>query len=215
MEQILPDLILVWPRHLDFPLWREQLKEHRSRFNRAIIVFTNMNVGEDLRPSLIPLLAVDQVLFLENDEVEGDEDWRDVAVNKALEYSDSEWVFFTEQDFTWKPGFWRTVYREAETVDYLYVDIEGRVHPCCIIIKRTLLDETNKDFSVIRDVSDHFSRIQLQLVGKAHYVIPKIFWHHMGGLSQNLHIQQEGGTDFYNPEEFKEYDRTITKYTRT
>lgn len=206
MDKVLPDLIVCWPRHMDFPLWRTQLHRDRDRFSKVLVVFTDMNVaGLDYREFIKDAMKEDDVMFLDNDPVSGDQDWRNVATNKALLYSDSEWVFFTEQDFFWNQGFWNEVFKKDN--EYKVVKVGDRVHPCCIIIKRSLLDNTCLDFSVIRDVSDHFSRIQNDLSHLFVQVIPEKFWIHMGGLSQNLRFLQLGTFQdiAYNKEEFRNF----------
>jgi hypothetical protein len=217
MEQILsikPDLILVWPKHLDFPYWRQQLHNNRRYFSKVIIVFTNMNTGNDYRDFIHYAMASDDVTFLDNEEVTGDQDWRNVAVNLALKHSDNEWVFFTEQDFFYEKDLLEYV-QNSRTVDSCIGVLVGlRLHPCCIFIKRKLLDSTSLNFSVIKDVSDHFSRIQNDLDEKELIrVIPHTMWTHLGGLSQNMHILMNGGKIEYMPKEFAEYVRLCLNVT--
>ena len=71
-----------------------------DKFNKIIIVFTDMKTSGDYRQWIQNVMAKDNVTFIENDEVSSGKDWRDVAVQKALKLSTSEWIWFTEQDFT-------------------------------------------------------------------------------------------------------------------
>lgn len=207
MDKVLfkPDLIITWPKHLDFPLWRQQLRDNRNRFNKVIIVFTEMNVGKDYSKDIKSYMLEDNVTFVDNDPVYGKDDWRNVATRKALDYSDSEWIFFTEPDFFWGELFWQKVYDHINKVGYIRVNVEGRVHPCCIIIKHSVLNKTDKNFSVTPNISDHFGKIQDQLFREPYYEIPHNYWTHLGGLSQNMYIMMNGGTVEYEPKAFRNY----------
>lgn len=207
MQSKKPDLIVCWPIHLDYPLFRQMIKFNRPKFNKVIVVLTNMNTGKNYADFIRDSMKADKVTILDCPTVSGEEDWRNVATNKALRFVKSEWVFFTEQDFTIKDGFWDFVQEQMKEVDYLGALIEGRVHPCCILITTKLLRQTSCDFSVIKDVSDHFSRLQNELSGKPFCSIPSIYWSHMGGLSQNMHMLINGQNDFYMPDDFKKYVR--------
>src|SRR3990167_7252198 len=173
----LPDLVVCHPLHLDYPLWREMIKE-------------------------------DDITFLDCLPIVAGEDWRNKAVNMALSISNSEWVYFTEQDFIPVPEFWREVTDLMKRAD-VFGKYEGnRLHPCCFFIKRELLNRTSKDFGANGDKGyDHFALIQKWI--NSHNIICGVifsqFGHHMNGLSQNLHMLQIGLEPNYQPERFKEY----------
>lgn len=205
MDKILPDLIVAWPQHMDYPLWRQQLRDHRHRFGKVIIVITNMNVTDNYRNFLTTSMWEDNVTILVNDKVTGRDDWRNIAVNKALANSTSEWVWFTEQDFFFKPGFWELVQEQMSKVEYIRTMAGDRVHPCCIFLKRSMLDQTKKDFSVIRDVSDHFRILQNDLSNTPSFDIPSDLWEHLGGLSQNMFLLMNGESNFYMKDSFDKY----------
>ncbi len=202
------DVIVSWPIHLDFPLWRQFIHENRSRFNKVIVVFTQMNTGRDYRPFLREQLSKEGVSIIDNDEVEGSQDWRNVAVRKALGVSDAEWIWFTEQDFFPQKDFWdKVAYYSFHTDAFGYYQ-DTRLHPCCIFIRRNRLDQTTKDFSANPPGYDHFGKLQLDLekglpIGK----IDKEYGHHYNGLSQNIWLLMNGLEPNYNPPEFKEYCR--------
>lgn len=212
-----PDLLTVWPRHTDFSLWRQFIRDNRDHFAKVIIVFSNMKTEGDFRQFIQDAMAQDRITFVENDEVPGHRDWRDVAVNKGLKYSDAEWIWFTEEDFFPKEGFWDDVDKSVDFFKHQVFGVfqEGRLHPCCIFIKRSLLDQTNKNFGVVRDQLDHFGLIQQDLrdmhipIGilpnDPDYVKGSPHYHHMNGLSQNMHMLQTGQEPNYSPKEFKEY----------
>lgn len=206
---ITPDLICAWPVHLDFPLWRQYIHDNRSRFGKIIIVMTNMKTGRDYRDWLIPELNRDSIVGISSDEVLGGEDWRDVAVKKGLGFVDGKWIFFTEEDFFPQRNFWDIVNILSQETDAFGYFQEGRLHPCCIFIKKITYDRLRSSFAVVKDKMDHFGQLQADLnsndipIG----VIPKEYGHHLNGLSQNMYLLQIGQEPNYEPEKFKEYCR--------
>lgn len=205
----LPDLICAWPLHLDYPLFRKMIKENRRQFNKVIIVFTDMNVRDpNYKIYAQQIMKDDKVTFMDCSPMESGEDWRNKAMNMALSVSNSEWVYFTEQDFLPVPEFWREIQGLMKRTDVFGRYQGGRLHPCSWFIKRELLNRTSKDFGANGDKGyDHFGLIQRWLdkhdiiMG----VIPERLGHHMNGLSQNLHMLQIGLEPNYNPPEFKGY----------
>lgn len=203
-----PDLIIVHPIHLDYPLWKKFITDNRDQFHKVIIIFTFMNAGlKDYRKFVIESMSKDKIIFIDNDEVKAQDDWRNVAINKALKYSNSEWIYFTEQDFIPKGNFWREVEDLMQRVEVFGYYQDTRLHPCCLFIKRELLEKTSKNFGVIKDKLDHFGKIQEDLENKDIIigVIPSYLGEHMNGLSQNLYMLQLGQEPNYEPEKFKEY----------
>lgn len=199
------DLIECWPEHLDYPLHRKFLKEHRMKFDKVIIVFTKMNADTgDYREWVKQEMADDGITFLDNDPVAGDQDWRNVAVNKGLKESTANWVLFLEQDFIPREGFWLEVSRNIQMhYDAFGVNADGRLHPCCIFAKRSLIEKTSKNFGVVKDKSDHFGVFQSEISNYTH-IDPETYYH-MNGLSQNLYLLQKGQVPNFRPEEFKQY----------
>lgn len=202
-----PDLICAWPKHLDYPLFRKFIHDNRDRFSKVILVLTNMNIEEDYSQFLQEVMGSDRVSLIVNDPVTADKDWRNVAMNKALELSDAESIWFTEQDFQPLDGFWNCVNQLTKTHDVVAALVDGtRMHPCSIFIKRSVLDKTSKDFSANPPEYDHFGHIQKDIEALGEWAsIPSIYWYHMNGLSQNMHLLQIGEDPNYNPSEFKRY----------
>lgn len=208
------DLIACWPKHIDYPLWRQFIKENRKHFDKVIVVFTDMNVAnldyrQFIQDQMNPSRLDKKIIFLDCLPVEANEDWRNKAVNMALSISDNEWVYFTEQDFLPIEKFWREIDAMAKRVDVFGYYQDQRLHPCCIFIKRELLNRTSKNFGVVTDKLDHFGKLQEDLEKKDILigVVKSYLGKHMNGLSQNLHMLQTGIEPNYNPEEFKEYCR--------
>ena len=198
-----PDLVVTWPMHLDYPLWRQQLKDHRDRFKSVIIVFTNMNVGKDYRDFLIKAMDGNKVIFLHNYLTQGD--WRNNSVNLALRNITSDWVFFTEQDFIFKPGLWDLVTEQMKEHKYIRAMVGDRVHPCCILVTRPLIEKTSKNFAVVKDMHDHFYVFADELKEEKAYTIPEAYWYHYGSMSQNMYFLLTGQKITYEEEEFRRY----------
>ena len=215
-----PDLIECWPRHEDYPLHRQFIHYNRDRFSKVIIVFTNMNVPNlDYREDIKEFMKLDDISFMDNDNVAADKDWRNIAVNKALTISTAQWVWFTEQDFMiYRPDkFWTGI---VDLVDsgadaIAYWQGNQRLHPCCFFIKRFLMDNfTSKDFGVVKDELDHFEKFAQEVNDEEQISLYKLkeeskldWFEHMNGLSQNMWMLQQGIEPNYRPEDFKEYCR--------
>lgn len=205
------DLVCAWPVGFDYPLFREFIRNERTRFHRVVIVWTDNHNGLDLHTKIEEAMARDDIAFLTALSRDGDQDWRDVAMKKALSYSRSEWVWFTEQDFTPEEGFWNFVNMAIiNGSDLVYVLDQVRIHPCCLFIKRAVLDKTSLDFSANPSVwGDHFGKIQKDLQDSpTPYLtrsIPNNLYQHMNGLTHNLFLTQRNQEVHYKPEEFKAY----------
>ena len=204
-----PDTIIVWPDTIDYPLYRDFLHHNRDKLRKVVIVFTKTNWEfEDLRPFIKANLANDRIIFLDNDPVSGDQDWRDVAIRKALKPLDGEWIWFTEQDFLPSETFWREAYDLAKRTPIFGRYQDGRLHPCCLFMKKAVLDKTSKDFSAKPDLGyDHFGKIQAELEGKDVLVgvLVNSAGYHMNGLTHNMYLLQSGEEPNYHPEEFADY----------
>jgi len=151
----------------------------------------------------------DVVTIVENDSVSGTDDWRNIAVNKGLKISDSEWVCFWEQDFSINDSFWPEIRDLMSRTEVFGWYEDTRLHPCCTFIKRELLDKTHKNFGVLSGEFDHFGQLQRDLENKKVIigVIPRRCASHMNGLSQNIYLLQTGQVPNFRPDEFKDYCR--------
>lgn len=204
-----PDIIISWPRNNDYPLWRQFIHEQRKHFNEIIVVFTDTFENDDYSHFVRETMFADHIIFVDNPPIQHGEDWRNVAIHQALLHSyNAEWIWFTEQDFFCKKGFFEETEKLISEGNDAIVVYDGarRMHPCSIMVKRTTLDKTRKNFGVIPDVSDHFSVIQtdLELCGKV-VEIPTKFYFHMNGLSSNFAQVARGGRPNYQPEIFNAY----------
>ena len=205
------DLLVTWPTNCDFPLWRAFLARERWRFARVIVSFSPHPGRLDYRDFVREELAHLDVDLI-YPEVPGGRDWRDVAVNAALDVSDAGWVWFTEQDFDPDPQLWlyvRVGMRDGYEVIGLRQD--GRWHPCCLFVRRALVELTPRYFGP--EPVDHFyafGRKVTELV--APLELPFRLYRHQAGLSRNhqlldLHQYEE----VYRPDEFAAYLRRCTQ----
>jgi hypothetical protein len=192
-----PDAILCWPNDVDYPLWREFLLRERARLGRVLIVFTEHHDGYDYRDFI--RANVDAECF--DSPYPNGRDWRDVAVNFALDKSDSEWVWFTEQDFriTDPERYWAIVDTARSVAGF--VDSTARLHPASLYVRRVIVEETSRYFGPVP--IDHFYRFSQEL--------PSVYrwlegFTHMQGLSHN-HFLTENGIDegVFKRDEFRAY----------
>lgn len=199
------DVIVSWPRNCDYPLWRQFIRDNRTRFNEVIIAFTETHRGNDYRDFVRQAMFPDYVQFLQAPEPNAkiEEDWRNLAINAMLLHSyNAPWIWFTEQDFYPLDGFWDEVQRlENEGCEVIAVYQEDRMHPCCIFVTREALNKTRKEFGIIKDKADHFCKIQKDLetsgvkIGK----IASHTYNHLNGLSSNMCLTGLGDAPNYNP----------------
>lgn len=205
---MIADLIIVWPSNVDYPLFRAFIRYNRRLFDRVIIVFTYTPSGDDFRGFVQEAMKDDACLLLQSPAVESGRDWRDVAVNFALGFSTNEWVWFMEQDFyIIDEMFWREVDKLSIVSDVIGVKAGDRLHPCCLLLKRAILNRTMLNFGIVPDKLDHFGMIQknLEALGVPISEIPSKYYHHMNGLSHNYYLANEMKEITYKPDEFVAY----------
>jgi hypothetical protein len=208
------DLIAVQASNVDFPLWRDFIHTHRDYFNKVVVVFMNPNEGDDYREFIKTAMAGDDITFMDSRPLTSGEDWRNVAVNQALDVCPSNWVWFTEQDFfVVSAAFWALIARLMLDRDAIgYKDGATRLHPSCLFVKRYFIDKTHRDFGIVPDRLDHFARFftSLRLSGANIGLIEPSYngteiWYHMNGLSHNLTLLRRGELVTYKPDEFLGY----------
>jgi len=168
-----PDAVACWPRNCDYPLWRRFVRDERERFGEVIVVFTEHD-GHDYRDFVRGALPEAACL---DSPPRGERDWRDVAVNAALDRSASDWVWFTEQDLLigdrdaffaldGPRGFW----------DHY------RWHPASLLLPRDAVEATSRYFGPVP--LDHFARFSAELAIEVQPV-PRELFSHLQGVSQN------------------------------
>ena len=192
------DVILSWPRACDYPLWRKFLAENRHRFARVLIVFTHQE-GEDYSRFVAETLGDLAECY---DSPPPQLDWRYTAVNFALDKSDAEYVWFTEQDFfVTDPSFWDELTGDA--AGWLESD---RWHPSSLWVKRALIEQTTRYFGT--PPVDHFWQFggELEALTPIHEI--KSGFRHMQGVSHNHYLIHAGIEDgIFRRDQFREYLR--------
>lgn len=199
-----PDVIVTWPTHCDFPLWRKQIERDRARIDKLIIVFSDHQHGPDMKAHVATQLP--WAKFLHAPTHPGD--WRNNAVNMALEICTSEWVWFTEQDFTFHEAYWGRIHvsswgggRQASG----WRD-ETRWHPSCLFARRWLVEQTSKYFGT--PPVDHFWQFSREIDEITVNIANLDTWwfKHMAGLSDNHRILFQRDYDaLYKPDELTTY----------
>lgn len=75
-----------------------------------------------------------------------------------------------------------------------------RMHPASIFIKRTLLNQTRKDFAVVPNKTDHFYKLQKDIEALQSPVYHIEGYHlHLNGLSSNMSLIARGEAPNYKP----------------
>lgn len=192
------DLIVCWPRTCDYPSFRRWLAANRGQFDQAIIVFTDLAGPTDYSAFVREALPA---TYLDSPVVRDGRDWRDVAVNAALDASGARRVFFTEQDVTlgwWPPDWLPLVGWDAD---------DGRpFHPSALWVDRRLIDRTSRYFGP--DPVDHFCQFGRDLVAiqRPFYLIREQVTH-MQAITESQMLVGLGERPRFHPERFAEWLR--------
>lgn len=210
---IKPDVIVSWPRHMDYPLFRYNLTWMRPYFNEVFIALTQDTLPPDITPWIINSMT--NVRFIKPPKSDGVNDWRNLAVRDVLlNFCKAQWVLFLEQDFLiFNEKVLEKIFDATNTYDCLYYQEGERIHPAFALITRENIFKSSLDFSA-HPTFDHFysfftslpytKRAELKELGLQEYVDFK----HMAGLSNNYHVFNLG-QPFYKPEEFLAYNYWI------
>jgi molybdopterin-guanine dinucleotide biosynthesis protein A len=210
IRPIKPDVMMVWPSGVDYPLCRWQLQAYRSFFDK-VIISTYDHGMPDFRPFLKQVMK--KTTFVDSG-IDNDS-WRERCTLSALGESESEWVLFTEQDFLWKAEhFLYKIFAAAKDHDVIGIRQGERLHPCFLLVKKSTLDKTHKDFSVNGDGKDHFWNVSQELlkVGKFKDIrdlglFEGVDWYHFSSLTWNLFRIKDGDVmDFHEVNEFLVYN---------
>lgn len=150
--------------YCDYPLLRYHHQKYGGMVNKTI-VYPSRHHGyidlEDFMKKEYPVTWVNPVPIDWSTE-----NWRQAETDPCLKESTAEWVWFSEPDFFVKN--WDKFYEDIEKAMKIS-DMIGwynptnfpYVHPCCLFIKRELLEKTSKDFKAHPEINgaDHFSMI--------------------------------------------------------
>lgn len=202
-----PDIVVQWCVHCDYPLFRKFIEKYRDRFGKVILYPSRQHGSVDLEAFAKENFDVTWVEPVEIDY--GVEDWRQAETIPCLAHVTSDWVWFMEQDFF--TDDWNRLFKEIDKAVEQDYDMIGLwnpthypyVHPCFLLMKTELLEETNKDFSAHPDINgcDHFA----MLTRDAENLGAKIFkfeeqWPylmHLGGLTYPFQNWKGNGKDHF------------------
>lgn len=208
----------------DYPIFRQLLTKYRSKFNK-IILYASRHHGVIDEEEFMRKTFPETWVSTEIDWTTPGIDWRQVETEPLLEKSDAEWILFMEQDFfcdDWDK-LWVDVEREmgsgADMIGWYDNNSFFYIHPSFLLIKRELLDKTNKDFRAHPEVqgSDHFAMItkDAQDLGAKIVTLQDMGYKewdnafHLGGLTYPYQNWKGDGTDHFgvkNPEAFMVYN---------
>lgn len=196
---IKPDLIVLWPRAIDFPVFRVFISDNRHLFNKIIAVITVQCEQRNLT-SFLKITHPDWTII---DTYEGkDRCWYDSAFQAGLKQSTSDYVLFTEQDFvindnTVLSAMFNTSY------DLLYY----KEYSCGLYLaKRECIEKTSKNFSIVEGYQDLFYFFDYEIrntttnVNCINHIIPINKYYHISGLSTIYYLMEK----IYNHPEEKE-----------
>ena len=183
----------------------------RGLFNKIIVVMTQKSGLLDVSQTIANTVLGVTLLDIEFD---GQRDWRDIAVNKALDFSTAQKVLFLEQDFLFDPkGLPRVLESSAPAV---FVIQEGRVHPAFMLVDRNLINASSRDFSANPPHHDHFglfTREIKDMEGWATITNPEhgqgdisLEYLHLNGLTQNYVVGLDHPEQIHMPNLFHTYN---------
>lgn len=201
-----PDVLVVHPLHLIYPLWQYNMVRYKEYFRSLTITFSNHHMERDYSNFIRQ-----QLPFANAVEYKGDKpDWRNGAVNAGLDTMPEDGhVLFMEQDFLFTETFLQKVLKD--TYKFIYFTEGERVHPAFALVERKLVNSTNRDFSAYPDTDnkDHFGRFFDELTTGINIdelgVKSRIDYFHLNGLSQN-YMSYKNDQPFYNKNDFLTYN---------
>lgn len=202
---MLVDVITCNPRDVLYPWWMARMNKDRDLFKDIIIMKTggasDTNFSNYIRANVRHSTVVDKF-------VDDGKDWRNAAINEALKHSKADYVLFLEQDFLVVDGFFQALFDKLQTSGHtssIGFRDGNRLHPACLLVRKNILDKTNKDFSVDTDVGDHFYKFTNNLAEYSEILdmadLPDHY--HLAGLTQNYRLTE----NWYQPQTFNQYNR--------
>lgn len=218
-----PTAILVNPYSIEYPLWRQSMEKHQTKFSKIINGFyqdyRRYDFSEFIMANTPWATSIDA-------EVVQEGDWRNWTIHKCLPLVDSDWVLFLEQDFVATDEFWEKILKDGENYDVVgFTDVNNggakslqkspdwevgvRLHPAFILVKKELIDQTQKDFGAHPENNlDHFGTFTDDL-RKLNPKFLNLFkyegWKHYAGVYGNYMAVLAGNKPFFNVEDFKEF----------
>lgn len=185
--------IILNPRGFDYPIFRARLPQ-LSKYANPVFCFTdhgNLNLTKWIKNNT-PGTFFD-VNQHETNKYHGD--WRNKATNLIIDNTDSEWLLSIEQDFMIRnyDDFFSKILEAMSKTDVITFEEGIRFHPAFILVRRSVLNETHRDFSVAGSGMDHWAVVSKKLRGFARVtkleelgLLPDRDWYHFGGLTENI-----------------------------
>lgn len=197
-----PDIIVCIPKDIYPKAFIKRVNRDRDLFNKVIIAITNQELPIDYSNEIKGNIKEPTILT----KFEQSGDWRNNAIQKCLESSNSEYILFLEPDFFVADGFFKEIFSNMNGVDIVGFEDGNRFHPSCLLIKREILDKTSKDFSAYPQEYDHFGVLTQELKKLGTWKnLPEKGWYHMASFVFNKRIDMKDGKIGYRPDEFKLY----------
>lgn len=204
-----PNLYVIYPVHIDYPLFRHNLNKFKSFFSHIFVGLTNLNQENNYRTFIINRLPFATIVKPSNKEL----DWRNDITRPMLTlYPINEYCVFWEQDFLIKSHrFFERLFEKDH--NFVYYKEGGRIHPAFCLVKREILDKTSKDFSAYPDEGmDHFGKFfnEVQAIDKGENLVDLGFrdkddFYHVAGVTQNYYCH-EMNQPFHKHKEFLCYN---------
>jgi len=203
----LTDIICCHPKDILYPWWMWRLNKDRDLFGNIIIIMTQTAEDNDrdytnyLQSNMAKATIVKK--YCDNGA-----DWRNAAINEGLKYlSNAESILFLEQDFLVKDGFFKKLLEQGRGYGSVVFRQGNRFHPACLLTKKKIVNKTKRDFSVQRDIGDHFYKFSREIKDLGTwtnlYELDLPDFYHMSGLTQNYRLD----SNWKNPSEFYTYLR--------
>ena len=150
--------------YCDYPLWRKMIQDNRDKFSKVILYPSKQHGVVDLEDFWLSQFPE---TWVKREPIDyGVTDWRQGETEPLIKESDAEWLWFMEADFfvsDW-PKFFKDMEEAMKTSDMIGCWSPSQfpyMHPCCLLMRRSLFDKTNKDFRAHPEIlgSDHFAML--------------------------------------------------------
>jgi hypothetical protein len=206
LRMIKPILLTVHPKHIDYPLFRYNLKRYEKYFASLWFAMSNHHMEVDYTNFLMAQFPNAHFVDVKHTG----SDWRNDAINETLDMiKTNEHILFIEQDFLWKDEHFLEKVLQGDN-DFIYFTEGDRVHPAFALVSRSYIEQTSKDFSANPPKGDHFYKFFQELPSTGIYleefgVKNTKDYYHLNGLTQN-YMNVKNDTPLYGEKQFLAYN---------